>query len=600
MLKILFVDHAMHRATESSAFFTDLLEARFEVSRLYVLPDSRHAFDWRYVAEFDVVVLWQMDFLAPLFLARGHRTVVIPMYDGSAALPQVHWASAAGAGFINFSRSLHERVRLLGLDSLLVKYFPQAVTADHLPEFNGLRVFLWQRRPEDGITADLVGRLFGTQLQSLHVHNVPDTPAMAARFAPPSNINGVPVSVSEWFANRADYYRVLESCNVFVCPRTAEGIGMAMVEAMARGMLVVANDLPSHNEYVCNWLNGVLFNTANVGWADFSAVRPIARMGWRTVRDGRPRWLASIEQILGFVAATPRLVPAEPKVVTQLQRDLVPAYLAGGEIYERFLLTLLPSLLNRPLADDAGPVTAAGVARHRQAMADKPPFPVVVMPLQTPSSASIEVAFGNGAARPILGSGWSIDEAFGVWIEGVQADLSFAAAIAFPVASLRLRIVALAPGDGALPTCLAVTVNGLASSRPVSVSGGGPRELHCEVMLPAAVGSPTWHLEFCCDRMHGATGDVRRLSVAIIALTIEFLPAVEPVETIDPPSAAPPVSWHDDPAGPGHAAAAALDTVVRKAARRGKSHLPTRVPARSNGSGRSVASPHRAPVHEEA
>ena len=55
MLKILFVDHAMHRGTESSAFFVALLETRFAVSRLDIAPNEPPVIDWRFVAGFDAV-----------------------------------------------------------------------------------------------------------------------------------------------------------------------------------------------------------------------------------------------------------------------------------------------------------------------------------------------------------------------------------------------------------------------------------------------------------------------------------------------------------------------------------------------------------------
>jgi hypothetical protein len=263
--RLLMIDHAFHRVTDSSRFFAELLATRFAVARLYVLPDARLDLDWAVIAEHDIVVLWQLDFLAPLFLARGHRTVVIPMYDGSSALPQVHWSAAGAARFVNFSRTLHERTRLLGLDTRLAKFFPEPVAADRLPGFDRLRAFLWQRRPEQGINLALLDRLFGAQLHSVHVHAVPDNPALARHFAPPPQLGAAAVTVSEWFDDPADYRRLLDDCNVFICPRPAEGIGMAMLEAMARGMLVVANDRPVHNEYICNWVNGVLFNTTAIG-----------------------------------------------------------------------------------------------------------------------------------------------------------------------------------------------------------------------------------------------------------------------------------------------------------------------------------------------
>ncbi len=531
MPSILFVDHAFHRISDSSRFFAELLARRFAVTELYVTPDARLDLDWQAIAGHDIVILWQLDYLAPLFLARGHRTVVVPMYDGSANLPQVHWAASGGARFLNFSRTLHERIRLLGQHSLLAKFFPPPVEEQRLPDFADLRAFLWQRRPEQGINAGLLGRLFGTQLKSVHVHDVPDSPAMAGRFAPPSTIGRAHVTVSAWFESRAEYYALLESCNVFVCPRSAEGIGMAMLEAMARGMLVVANDLPVQNEYVCNWVNGVLFNTASPGEADFSEAPRIARMGWHTVRDGHGRWLASTDRILDFIRDAPRYRAAPPWLIAQLDRELVPAYLAGGEIYERLLIRVLPSLANRQeVADDAG----ATALRIATAPPRRPP--VAVVPAITDAGARVSLAFANGAARPLLGSGWSWDEDFGVWIEGAHARLSFAAALGFRVASLDVRLSALAPGMSASETAIRITVNDIHSSPPLLVQGSEAAELRCQILPEAPFDGTNWTIEFTCDRVHESASDLRQLSVALLSLDIEFARYVAPIEITEPPA----------------------------------------------------------------
>ena len=58
-----------------------------------------------------MIVLWQMDFLAPLFLARGLRTVVIPMYDGSSQMPDLHFLIMGYPDVISYRR-LAEFVQL--------------------------------------------------------------------------------------------------------------------------------------------------------------------------------------------------------------------------------------------------------------------------------------------------------------------------------------------------------------------------------------------------------------------------------------------------------------------------------------------------------
>ena len=129
-MKILFIGHQFHAKTLSNRFFLDTLQEFFDVTVALIDPaDVDGLAGTAVAADVDLVVLWQMDFLAPVFLARGLRTIVIPMYDGSEQMPDLHWLWAAGGSFINFSRRLDERIRRLGLRTLRLKYFSRSLSA---------------------------------------------------------------------------------------------------------------------------------------------------------------------------------------------------------------------------------------------------------------------------------------------------------------------------------------------------------------------------------------------------------------------------------------------------------------------------------------
>jgi hypothetical protein len=65
--------------------------------------------------------------------------------------------------------------------------------------------------------------------------------------------------------------------NVFFAPRAREGIGMAFLEAMARGQCVVANHAPTHSEYITHNVSGVLFDLQNPALLDFSGAPNLER-----------------------------------------------------------------------------------------------------------------------------------------------------------------------------------------------------------------------------------------------------------------------------------------------------------------------------------
>jgi hypothetical protein len=422
MKKILFVDHDFHKKTRSSDFFMDILKKRFEVELFYLVADGHLDLGLLRAAEnADAVVLWQMDFLAPVFLAQGKPTFVIPMYDGSNGMPELHWLAARGARFFNFSLALHERTRMLGAESLLLRYFPEPVDESDLPRFDDLKGFFWQRRPDHGIDYAYVDKLVGTELDALHVHKVAD---IAGDFTPQVR-DDVPYhyTSSDWFASKADYRKQLHKANVFVAPRCAEGIGMALLEAMARGMLVMAHDEPTNNEYVCSWVNGILFNKylpASPVHIRSDAAR-LGRMAWQTVVDGRRQWLSSYDKILDWIETAPHPKSVDIDIRSMLI-DVWYSYYASLASYTAFLhrnIALIAKMSDMPLSkviealrltDNSG-FQERGL--HERLLDD---------------DGSLDVLRKNDK---FIGGGWSGAEEEWRWVEGIAADLHFAVPVPF-------------------------------------------------------------------------------------------------------------------------------------------------------------------------
>jgi hypothetical protein len=304
-MKVLFVDHAFHKQTLSSNFFLDLLREWFPVvDCLHIDLEDEDCF--RALAasrNYDLVVLWQLDYLAPAFLQAGYPTIVVPMYDGSANLPFEHWISMQRGFIVCFSRTLYERVTACGCRAFLVKYYVTPCPENELPSFDKFNVFLWLRRPEDRLDPELVDGLLGDQLDSLHIHNAPDSGKPSAlRQAYPS-LAKVAFTETRWNTNGSSYRSALVRSNVFIAPRMSEGIGMTMLEAFSKGMLVFANDDSVHDEYIANWVTGILFNRDAVGRAHLSkvAARDIARQGWVAAKLGYQRWIETLPMLKGFM-----------------------------------------------------------------------------------------------------------------------------------------------------------------------------------------------------------------------------------------------------------------------------------------------------------
>ena len=58
---------------------------------------------------------------------------------------------------------------------------------------------------------------------------------------------------------RSDVMGLMREADLFVMPSRYEGLSIAMIEAMACGLPIIASDAPGINHYIKSWINGILF-----------------------------------------------------------------------------------------------------------------------------------------------------------------------------------------------------------------------------------------------------------------------------------------------------------------------------------------------------
>ena len=300
-MKIAFLDQTFHKETGSGLFFVRLLERLGTVQHFFVQDAGSSGLAEIADSDFDLIVLWQTDFCAPYFLAKGKRTVIIPMYDGCARIPEVYWRAVSQARAISFSSALHNKMTAHGIDSRYVQYFPDPEDFPVTTDFSTLRGFLWQRCPDQGITWELGTRLCDN-LDSLHIHLAADNGKN-----PPAPV--LPnLSVSRWGSDSSDYGRHLKSANIFFAPRLKEGIGMANLEAMARGMCVIAHDDSTANEYLSDRVNGRIYNISSPERLRLTreTAQQYGSAARKTVEIGHKKFVESVDDLLWFIASTPK------------------------------------------------------------------------------------------------------------------------------------------------------------------------------------------------------------------------------------------------------------------------------------------------------
>ena len=423
MLNLLFIAHNFHKKTKSNLFFVELLKKHFNVTDVYLGPD-RYALDAPiFDVKPDLVVLWQLDYLAPIFINKGIKTLVAPMYDGSANLDESHWKLSSGASFLSFSFNLHRKIIEAGCKSFLVKFFPEP-SGSFVRDYSSLKAFWWMRHSQGPLNIKSVLERWGGQLDSLHIHLVPDNPntnvgklkndifSEVASFQNSSEdkIQDLKVTLSSWFDTEQEMLSVLDRCNVYIAPRPSEGIGMGFLKAMSRGMIVLAHDMPTHNEYIAHSVNGFLFKNSDTEEQDLSKdLKTVGKLAKITCDRGRRDWDAQIPELISFVKSLAEPKSSKGYLTNDQYKKIVNAYFKGPNLYKSTIEKELPLLSVSARSAVQGPKVAITSVKSL--------IPVF----------KIDTIYGLGGrgAESFFYGGWSEPESGKNWILGTDASLCF-------------------------------------------------------------------------------------------------------------------------------------------------------------------------------
>ena len=195
--------------------------------------------------------------------AAGARIVWIPMWDQARIYDERWWANLPSSlRVVALSGPVFERASAAGLPTLNLRYFLDPADMPRTEWERGRVACYWNRT---GMMSPQAVRrmckellldrlLFREQLDP----RVPDRLGytMPGRVGPTEVISIRPSS-------RREYLEITRQANIFIAPRTSEGVGLTFLEAMARGSCVIGYDAPTMNEYIRDGENGLLFKSSH-------------------------------------------------------------------------------------------------------------------------------------------------------------------------------------------------------------------------------------------------------------------------------------------------------------------------------------------------
>lgn len=295
MKKVAFLANSFHLSqTGSSQFFTDLLKIWYDEVAIVAHQDV-----WTKVPlrNWDLIVVWQHRFSRVELFALGCPNIVfVPMYD-DCPKDQDSWKSYLGFKILCFSSTLHEQLTAWGHLCLKVRY--QTPIPERRALHDGkVRGFFWPRTL-GWSWSDLRQGLEGTLWDSFHLHTG-HTPS-GCELPTERDFPAGSFRHSEWFEKKEDFQAVLEGINVFLAPRRYEGIGMALLEALAMGACVVAADEPTACEYIEHGQDGLLLGPSTALKIDAATAQRIGVAARTKATEFRQRWNDDLPRIQEFL-----------------------------------------------------------------------------------------------------------------------------------------------------------------------------------------------------------------------------------------------------------------------------------------------------------
>jgi len=303
---IAFVDHSFHIKSRATAFLIQLLKRKYNVDLFWDESWSgKERTDIRKLSQkkYHAIILFQILGFSAEELRKTDcdNIIIIPMYDSVIKIPDIFWVGCGRVKFLNFSRTLHKRMKRIGVVTSYFQYFPEpSETYETVGNFPDLRGFFWQRTAD--ITWSQIRKIIAeSNFTDFHLHNATDPPGY--KFIQPDihDIEQFKITTSNWFEKKDDYFNILQNINIFFCSRLHEGIGMSFLEAMAMGKCVVAPNNPTMNEYIKHNRTGYLYNPMNPKPIDFSNSRDISRNAKSYIRDGYRLWKSKEDELIDFI-----------------------------------------------------------------------------------------------------------------------------------------------------------------------------------------------------------------------------------------------------------------------------------------------------------
>lgn len=260
--KLAFIDYWHHELTRSGDFLRDILSKEFEITNFWWKPKTKFPIDE--LQQFDHIFFFHVMFPYQAMKRLIQKKILwAPMYDAlifkNNFERKIFWRqiSLLGIKILEFSKKVSESINKENIEILKVQYFIKTEKNDEYKKTNKIKIFFWDRGQIE--FKDWIKLFNPDDIDEIIYYPVVD-PSRKIKNSLYEYKNVKIKVLKKNFLPKHEYLELMKSCHVFIAPRKKEGIGMSIVEALARGMYIVGYNDSTMNEYITNEKIGYLFD----------------------------------------------------------------------------------------------------------------------------------------------------------------------------------------------------------------------------------------------------------------------------------------------------------------------------------------------------
>jgi len=309
--KAAFIDHSFHKKTLCTVFLKELLSKKYELTELWDESwkgGERVSVD--YLNDNNFYTLFFFQLLPPISYLKKlncKNIVWFPMYDNEGIKDFTSYVPYLGLNMkiFSFSKKLYCNLKKASLDCYYYKYHLKPVVPIS-PCSESKRVFFWMRTSD--ITWDIVKKLLGENYDGEIIIKATPDPDYKINIPSKEDIDQYNIQIVNDWLSKKDYNRLLSSCNIFIAPRQAEGIGISFIEALSQGMCIIAPDNSTMNEYIVHERNGLLYDLKNPRELNLSNLAEMRENAIKTAEEDYELWGKTKDKILIDLNKNPHLI----------------------------------------------------------------------------------------------------------------------------------------------------------------------------------------------------------------------------------------------------------------------------------------------------